>query len=191
MKGYTIPRTATGLSSLVPPPPWHYVGDFLVVDYWASPEAVLAVLPEGLDPHQDAGRCAAVFADWQSCSEGGGELLDPVRSHYREFFVVVNALLVPYLLSAIRMLEAGHASTSDIDAGMRLGCAHPQGPLELSDLIGLDTLEAIAGSLYAEYGEPLYGAPPLLRRMTAAGLLGRKSGRGFYDYSDQSARPTR
>jgi hypothetical protein len=93
MKGYTIPRTATGLSSLVPAPPWHYAGDFLVVDYWASPEAVLSVLPEGLDPHPDTGRCAAVFADWQSCSEGGGELLDPVRSHYREFFVVVNALL--------------------------------------------------------------------------------------------------
>jgi acetoacetate decarboxylase len=65
----------------------------IVVDYWASPEAVLSVLPEGLDPHPDTGRCAAVFADWQSCSEGGGELLDPVRSHYREFFVVVNALL--------------------------------------------------------------------------------------------------
>src|ERR1043166_4364420 len=93
MKGYTIPRTATGLSSLVPAPPWHYVGDFLVVDYWASPEAVLAVLPDGLDPHPDTGRCAAVFADWQSCSSGGGELLDPVRSHYREFFVVANALL--------------------------------------------------------------------------------------------------
>jgi acetoacetate decarboxylase len=93
MKGYTIPRTATGLSSLVPAPPWHYAGDFLVVDYWASPEAVRSVLPEGLDPHPDTGRCAAVFADWQSCSEGGGELLDPVRSHYREFFVVVNALL--------------------------------------------------------------------------------------------------
>ena len=93
MKGYSIPRTATGLSSLVPAPPWHYVGDFLVVDYWADADAVLAVLPEGLDPHPDTGRCAAVFADWQSCSEGGGELLDPVRSHYREFFVVVNALL--------------------------------------------------------------------------------------------------
>jgi hypothetical protein len=93
MKGYSIPRTATGASSLVPPPPWHYVGDFLVVDYWADPDAVRSILPEGLDPHPDTGRCAAVFADWQSCSEGGDELLDPVRSHYREFFVVANALL--------------------------------------------------------------------------------------------------
>lgn len=99
---------------------------------------------------------------------------------------VVNALLVPYLLSAIRMLEAGHATAEDIDTGMRLGCAHPQGPLELSDLVGLDTLQAVADSLYAEYAESLYAAPPLLRRMTAAGLLGRKSGRGFYDYSDGS-----
>jgi 3-hydroxybutyryl-CoA dehydrogenase len=98
---------------------------------------------------------------------------------------VVNALLVPYLLSAIRMLEAGHATAEDIDAGMRYGCAHPQGPLELSDLIGLDTLRSVAESLYAEYAEPTYAPPPLLRRMTAAGLLGRKSGRGFYDYGDR------
>jgi 3-hydroxybutyryl-CoA dehydrogenase len=98
---------------------------------------------------------------------------------------VVNALLVPYLLSAIRMLEAGHATAEDIDAGMRYGCAHPQGPLELSDLIGLDTLQSVTESLYAEYAEPTYSPPPLLRRMTAAGLLGRKSGRGFYDYGDR------
>lgn len=98
---------------------------------------------------------------------------------------VVNALLVPYLLSAIRMLEAGHASAEDIDTGMVLGCAHPMGPLKLANLVGLDTLEAIAGSMYEEFREPLYGAPPLLRRMTAAGLLGRKAGRGFYDYEEQ------
>ena len=97
---------------------------------------------------------------------------------------VVNALLVPYLLSAIRMLEAGYATAEDIDLGMTLGCAHPMGPLRLSDLIGLDTLKAVADSMYEEYKEPLYAAPPLLRRMTDAGLLGRKSGRGFYDYQD-------
>jgi 3-hydroxybutyryl-CoA dehydrogenase len=108
----------------------------------------------------------------------------PISAPDRSGFVV-NALLVPYLLSAIRMLEAGHATAEDIDAGMRLGCAHPMGPLELSDLVGLDTLQAVAESLYAEYAEPLYAAPPLLRRMTAAGLFGRKTGRGFYDYSDQ------
>ena len=92
MKGYSIPRTETGLSSLVPAPPWHYVGDFLVVDYWADPDAVRAILPEGLEPHEDTGRCAAVFADWQSCTDGGSELVDPSRSQYREFFLVVNAL---------------------------------------------------------------------------------------------------
>jgi 3-hydroxybutyryl-CoA dehydrogenase len=99
---------------------------------------------------------------------------------------VVNALLVPFLLSAIRMLEAGYASAEDIDQGMVLGCAHPMGPLRLSDLIGLDTLKAVADSMYEEYKEPLYAAPPLLRRMTDAGLLGRKSGRGFYEYEAQS-----
>jgi 3-hydroxybutyryl-CoA dehydrogenase len=98
---------------------------------------------------------------------------------------VVNALLVPYLLSAVRMLEAGHATAEDIDTGMTLGCAHPMGPLRLADLIGLDTLKAVADSMYAEYKEPLYAAPPLLLRMTAAGLLGRKSGRGFYDYQER------
>jgi 3-hydroxybutyryl-CoA dehydrogenase len=95
---------------------------------------------------------------------------------------VVNALLVPYLLAAIRMVEAGQATAEDIDTGMVLGCAHPMGPLRLADLVGLDTLQAVAESLYEEYAEPLYAAPPLLRRMTAAGLLGRKTGRGFYHY---------
>jgi 3-hydroxybutyryl-CoA dehydrogenase len=99
---------------------------------------------------------------------------------------VVNALLVPYLLSAIRMLEAGHVTADDIDNGMMLGCAHPMGPLRLTDLVGLDSLQAVADSLYEEYAEPLYAAPPLLRRMTAAGLLGRKTGRGFYDYPGQT-----
>ena len=93
LRGYTVPRTPAGRASLVPPPPWHYVGDFLVVDYWADPELAASVLPEGLEPHPDAGRCAAVFADWQSCAEEGDELLDPVRSHYRECYLVVNALL--------------------------------------------------------------------------------------------------
>ena len=95
---------------------------------------------------------------------------------------VVNALLVPYLLSAIRMLESGFASAEDIDTGMMQGCAHPMGPLRLTDLIGLDTTKAIAESMYAEFKEPLYSAPPLLLRMVDAGLLGKKSSRGFYDY---------
>lgn len=94
LQGYTTPRTPSGRAGLVPPPPWHYVGDFLVVDFHADPEAAASLLPEGLDPlAQDPGRCAAVFADWQSFSEGGDELTDPVRSQYHEFYLVVNALL--------------------------------------------------------------------------------------------------
>jgi 3-hydroxybutyryl-CoA dehydrogenase len=95
---------------------------------------------------------------------------------------IVNALLVPYILSAIRMMESGFATADDIDAGMIEGCAHPMGPLQLADLIGLDTCMAVADSLYAEFHEPLYAAPPLLCRMVEAGLLGRKTGRGFYVY---------
>jgi 3-hydroxybutyryl-CoA dehydrogenase len=106
----------------------------------------------------------------------------PVRSQDRAGFVV-NALLVPYLLSAIRMMESGFASAEDIDAGMVRGCAHPMGPLALTDLIGLDTTKAIAESMYEEFKEPLYSPPPMLSRMVDAGLLGRKSGRGFYDYA--------
>jgi 3-hydroxybutyryl-CoA dehydrogenase len=104
-----------------------------------------------------------------------------IRSQDRAGFVV-NALLIPYLLSAIRMLESGFASAEDIDAGMVEGCAHPMGPLALTDLIGLDTTAAVAQSLYEEFKEPLYAPPPLLSRMVEAGLLGRKTGRGFYDY---------
>ncbi|MCR6033029.1 3-hydroxybutyryl-CoA dehydrogenase [Nocardioides sp. zg-579] len=95
---------------------------------------------------------------------------------------VVNALLIPFILSAIRMYESGFASAEDIDQGLVLGAAHPQGPLALADLIGLDTTKAVAESLYEEFKEPLYAAPPLLQRMVDAGLLGRKSGRGFYTY---------
>jgi 3-hydroxybutyryl-CoA dehydrogenase len=97
---------------------------------------------------------------------------------------VVNALLVPYLLSAIRMYESGFASREDIDRGMVLGCAHPMGPLRLADLIGLDTLLAVSESLYEEFRDPASVAPAVLNRMVEAGLLGRKSGRGFYEYSN-------
>ncbi len=96
---------------------------------------------------------------------------------------IVNALLIPYLLSAIRMYESGFASREDIDQGMVDGCAHPMGPLALADLIGLDTLLAIARSLYDEFKDPASVAPALLNRMVEANLLGRKSGRGFYDYT--------
>lgn len=105
-----------------------------------------------------------------------------IRSQDRAGFVV-NSLLVPYLLSSIRMLESGFATAQDIDQGMVQGCAHPMGPLALADLIGLDTVAAIAQSMYEEFKEPLYAAPPLLSRMVDAGLLGRKVGRGFHDYA--------
>lgn len=105
-----------------------------------------------------------------------------IRAQDRAGFVV-NALLVPYLLSAVRMFESGFASAEDIDNGMVLGCAHPMGPLTLADMVGLDTVVAIADSMYAEYRDPNHAAPPLLRRMVDAGLYGKKSGRGFYSYS--------
>jgi 3-hydroxybutyryl-CoA dehydrogenase len=104
-----------------------------------------------------------------------------IRSQDRAGFIV-NALLIPYLLSSVRMLESGFATAEDIDQGMVQGCAHPMGPLALTDLIGLDTTLAVARSLYEEFKEPLYAPPPLLSRMVDAGLLGRKSGRGFYQY---------
>ena len=95
---------------------------------------------------------------------------------------VVNKLLVPYICQAIEMFEAGHASATDIDDAMKLGAGHPMGPLTLADLIGLDVCLFTAESLYAEYAERFYAPPPLLRRMVAAGRLGRKTGRGFYEY---------
>lgn len=104
-----------------------------------------------------------------------------IRAQDRSGFVV-NALLIPYLLSAIRMFESGVAGREDIDNGMEMGCAHPMGPLKLSDLIGLDTVASVARSMYEEYKEPLYAAPPLLQRMVDAGRLGRKTGAGFYTY---------
>lgn len=96
---------------------------------------------------------------------------------------VVNALLIPYLVSAIRMYESGYATKEDIDAGMINGCAHPMGPLTLSDTVGLDVVLDVAESLYQEFREPHLAPPPLLQRMVDAGYLGKKAGKGFYDYS--------
>jgi 3-hydroxybutyryl-CoA dehydrogenase len=95
---------------------------------------------------------------------------------------IVNYLLVPYIVNAIKMYEEGFASAEDIDNGMKLGANHPMGPLELADFIGLDTMLFVQEVLYAEFGDPFYAAPPLLRRMVDAGLLGRKTGEGFYQY---------
>jgi 3-hydroxybutyryl-CoA dehydrogenase len=104
-----------------------------------------------------------------------------VRCSDRSGFVV-NALLVPYLLAAIRMVESGFATVEDVDKAVVAGLSHPMGPLRLSDLIGLDTVKLIADKLYEEFKEPLYGPPPLLLRMVEAGRLGKKSGQGFYTY---------
>ncbi|MCB5164147.1 3-hydroxybutyryl-CoA dehydrogenase [Streptomyces bambusae] len=134
---------------------------------------LVELVPSLLTSEETARRARAFAADAL-----GKEV---VRAQDRAGFVV-NALLVPYLLAAVRMAEAGAASAEDIDRGMTLGCAHPMGPLALADLIGLDTVRSIAQSMYAEYREPLYAPPPLLSRMVDAGLLGRKTGRGFHVY---------
>ena len=105
-----------------------------------------------------------------------------VRAKDRSGFIV-NFLLVPYMLSAVRMVEQGVATPEDIDTGMKLGASHPMGPLTLADMVGLDTCAFIADVMYKEYGDPSYACPPLLRRMVTAGHTGRKSGKGFYDHS--------
>lgn len=102
---------------------------------------------------------------------------------------IVNLLLVPYLLDAIRALEQGVASIEDIDNGMRLGCNHPMGPLTLLDFVGLDTTYNIANIMFEEYREKRYAPPPLLRKMVLAGYYGRKSGKGFYDYTGEKPVP--
>ncbi|HEX4009253.1 MAG TPA: 3-hydroxybutyryl-CoA dehydrogenase [Solirubrobacteraceae bacterium] len=106
----------------------------------------------------------------------------PIRTKDRSGFIV-NMLLVPYLMAAVRMYEDGFASREDIDEGMRLGCGHPMGPLTLCDFIGLDVLYAVCDSLYEEFKRPEYAPPPLLKRMVVSGHHGRKAGKGFYEYA--------
>lgn len=122
---------------------------------------------------------AALARTEQFASEVLGKQV--VRCADRSGFVV-NALLVPYLLAAVRMAEAGVATVEDIDTAVVAGLSHPMGPLKLSDLVGLDTLKLIADSMFTEFKEPLYAPPPLLQRMVEAGQLGKKSGKGFYTY---------
>jgi 3-hydroxybutyryl-CoA dehydrogenase len=105
----------------------------------------------------------------------------PIETKDRSGFIV-NMLLVPYLMAAVRMYEDGFATREDIDNGMKLGCGHPMGPLTLCDFIGLDVLYAVCDSLYEEFKRDEYAPPPLMKRMVASGRLGRKSGRGFYEY---------
>jgi 3-hydroxybutyryl-CoA dehydrogenase len=116
-------------------------------------------------------------------AEGFAETIGktPIRTKDRSGFIV-NFLLVPYLMAAVRMYEEGFASREDIDEGMRLGCGHPMGPLALCDLIGLDVLYSVCDSLYEEFKRDEYAPPPLMKRMVVSGHLGRKTGRGFYEY---------
>ena len=111
----------------------------------------------------------------------------PIRTKDRSGFIV-NMLLVPYLMAAVRMYEDGFASREDIDEGMRLGCGHPMGPLTLCDFIGLDVLYAVCDSLYEEFKRAEYAPPPLMKRMVVLGHLGRKTGRGFYRYDENGKR---
>ncbi len=110
----------------------------------------------------------------------------PIETKDRSGFIV-NMLLVPYLMAAVTMYEDGFASADAIDEGMRLGCGHPMGPLQLCDFIGLDVLYNVCNSLYEEFKRPEYAPPPLMKRMVASNRLGRKSGRGFYTYGEDRA----
>lgn len=113
---------------------------------------------------------------------------EPVVSRDQSGFIV-NRLLIPYLLDAVRALEGGAGGVADIDRAMQLGCGHPMGPFTLLDFVGLDTTARIAEIMFEEYREARYAPPPLLRRMVTAGMHGRKSGRGFYDYATDPPRP--
>jgi 3-hydroxybutyryl-CoA dehydrogenase len=113
----------------------------------------------------------------------------PIRATDKTGFIV-NRLLVPYLLDAIRALEEGVGSVPDIDRGMTLGCAHPMGPFTLLDFVGLDTTFYIANIMFDEFREKRFAPPPLLKRMVQAGMHGKKSGKGFYDYAKEPPAPT-
>jgi len=127
-----------------------------------------------------------VFEAAHAFAESLGKL--PIKATDRGGFIV-NRLLVPYLLDAIRALEEGVGSIEDIDRGMQLGCGHPMGPLTLLDFVGIDTTLFIANIMFEEFHEKRFAPPPLLKRMVQAGLHGRKSGRGFYDYSADPPKP--
>jgi 3-hydroxybutyryl-CoA dehydrogenase len=144
--------------------------------HFFSPVPVMSLVEivVALDTSAETVAAARVFAD----RIGKQAIETKDRSGF-----IVNMLLVPYLMAAVRMFEEGFATREDIDIGMKLGCGHPMGPLTLCDFIGLDVLYAVCDSLYDEFKRDEYAPPPLLKRMIASGRLGRKSGRGFYEYS--------
>jgi 3-hydroxybutyryl-CoA dehydrogenase len=150
--------------------------DRVVGLHFFSPVPVMALVEivHALDTSEDTIKKARLFVE----RIGKNAIVTKDRSGF-----IVNFLLVPYLMAAIRMYEEGFASREDIDDGMRLGAGHPMGPLTLCDFIGLDVLHAVGNSMYDEFKLSEYAPPPVMKRMIAAGRLGRKSGRGFYDYS--------
>ena len=159
---------------------WTERRDRVLGMHFFSPAQVMKLveLVVGIETSEESFERAAAFA------EGIGKTA--IRTKDRSGFIV-NALLVPYLMAGVRMYEEGFASAEDIDQGMKLGCGHPMGPLELADFIGLDVLYAVCDSLYEEFKRPEYAPPPLLKRMVVSGHHGRKSGRGFYDYAGKEA----
>jgi len=159
LKGYSLPLSPTGRSSLVPAPPWHYVGNLIVIDYQADPDAVKSFLPSGLELGQDAGKCAAIFADWQACTDGAEELLDPICSQYREFFVLTGAMFDGQAVTSCPFIYV------DQDIAMLRGLI--QGwPKQL-------------GSVYITraFGLPSPASPPLGPNGTFAGTLAVKDRR--------------
>ncbi|MGH2877831.1 MAG: 3-hydroxybutyryl-CoA dehydrogenase [Solirubrobacteraceae bacterium] len=143
--------------------------------HFFSPVPVMRLVEVVVGLETDAGTVATA----EAFASGIGK--QPIRTKDRSGFIV-NMLLVPYLMAAVRMYEEGFATREDIDQGMRLGCGHPMGPLTLCDFIGLDVLYAVCDSLYEEFKRPEYAPPPLLKRMVVSGHHGRKAGKGFYDY---------
>jgi 3-hydroxybutyryl-CoA dehydrogenase len=154
---------------------WTRRPDRVIGLHFFSPVPVMKLVEVvvGLDTAPDTISVAESFAS------GIGKR--PIQTKDRSGFIV-NMLLVPYLMAAVRMYEDGFATREDIDEGMRLGCGHPMGPLTLCDFIGLDVLYAVCDSLYEEFKRPEYAPPPLLKRMVVSGHHGRKAGRGFYEY---------
>jgi 3-hydroxybutyryl-CoA dehydrogenase len=148
--------------------------------HFFSPVPVMSLVEvvRAIDTSENTFAAACAFAE----SIGKYTVVTKDRSGF-----IVNMLLVPYLMSGIRMYEDGFASREDIDEGMKRGCGHPMGPLELADFIGLDVLYAIGESLFEEFKRPDFAPPPLLKRLVVSGHFGRKSGRGFYDYAPTRA----
>ncbi|MEA2126729.1 MAG: 3-hydroxybutyryl-CoA dehydrogenase [Solirubrobacteraceae bacterium] len=157
---------------------WTQRPDRVIGLHFFSPVPVMSLVEVvvGYDTPDTLVSCAEEFAR----AIGKHPIITKDRSGF-----IVNFLLVPYLMSAIRMYQDGFASREDIDEGMQRGCGHPMGPLTLADFIGLDVLYAIGDALFEEFKQPEYAPPPLLKRMVVSGAHGRKTGRGFYDYGSR------